>query len=103
MRRSPTGQVAVERGLSGVDRLAGPPLSRQRGRWRIKVIAVAGWAGESVPPAVGERAADQAEVAANRGGRADLEIGPAQLLFYLLVALLQPGAQPGAAHHLGQA
>jgi hypothetical protein len=38
-----------------------------------------------------------------RGLAADLEISPAQLVFDLLVALLDPVAQPVAAHNLGQA
>src|SRR5213075_3461458 len=65
-------------------------------------VRVGGCVGEPVTPAVRERHADQGEVTADRAGGADLEVRPAQLALDLLVALLDPVAQPVAAHHLGQ-
>ena len=62
-----------------------------------------GWpVGDYGLPAERERAAHEDVVAADRGGGADLEVGPAELVFDLLVALLDPVAQPVAAHDLGQ-
>jgi hypothetical protein len=54
-------------------------------------------------PAEAERAVDQSLVAADRDIGADLEVGPAQLVFDLLVALLDPVAGRVEAHDLGQA
>jgi hypothetical protein len=53
-------------------------------------------------PAERERATDQRPVAADGPIGADLEVGPAEFAFDLLVALLDPGTQPVQAHHLGQ-
>src|SRR5689334_4282181 len=66
----------------------GPPLSAARfwPRWR-RVLLRRG-IGEPGVPAEGEGAVDRGLVAADRGVGADLEVGPAQLVFDLFVALL---------------
>ena len=80
--RSARGQDRAGAGAAG-----GPPLS---------VAGLCGWqrggrgAGRGGPggPAEAERAADQDLVAADRDVGADLEIGPAQLVLDLRIALL---------------
>ena len=52
-----------------------------------------------VPPAKGEGAADQRPVAANGAIAPDHEVGPAELILHLLVALLDPVAQTVQARH----
>src|SRR5207247_4027347 len=59
--------------------------------------------GEPGLPAERERAAHQRPVPADRTVGADLEVGPAQLVLDLLVALLDPVAQAVQAYHLGPA
>src|SRR5882762_3390752 len=59
--------------------------------------------GEPGVPAEAERAVDQGLVAADRDFGADLEVGPAQLVLDLLVALLDPVPDAVQAHDLGQA
>src|SRR5277367_1096407 len=54
-------------------------------------------------PAEAESAVDQGLVAADGDVGADLEVGPAQLVLDLLVALLDPVADPVDPHDLGQA
>ena len=49
--------------------------------------------GRLVPPAEGERAAHQRPVAADGTVAAHHEVGPAQFILHLLVALLDPVAQ----------
>jgi hypothetical protein len=75
-----------------------PPRGRRGGlglgRW--------GLSGEKGLPAEAERAADQRPVSADRPVASDLEVGPAELAFDLLVALLDPVAQPVPAHDVGQ-
>src|SRR3954470_15133429 len=104
MRRSATGQRGSGVRLSIVDFLVVPPLSTAgrsglcagRGAdcwWRV---------GDPGLPTETERAAHQRVVAADRGGRAPLEGAPAYFVFDLFVALLDPVAQPVAAHPLGQ-
>jgi hypothetical protein len=61
--------------------------AQRRGLRRYGVISEPG------VPAEAERAVDQGLVAADRGVRADLEVGPDQLALDLLIAL--PGAVPG--------
>src|SRR6266487_5250554 len=106
MWRSATGQRGI--GLSDVDCLLVPPLwpadstvalARRGGRLRRLGVGRLDGAGL---PAEGERAAHQGVVAVDRSLATDLEVGPAQLVFDLLVALLGPVTQPVAAHHLGQ-
>src|SRR5512132_672797 len=58
--------------------------------------------GKEGLPAERERATDQRPVPADDPVGSDLEVGPAELAFDLLVALLDPVAQPVQAHHLGQ-
>src|SRR5215218_3328238 len=58
--------------------------------------------GEDGLPAERERTAHQGPVPPDRPVAADLEVGPAELALDLLVALLDPVAQPIQAHHLGQ-
>src|SRR5205814_3186533 len=98
--RAPPGS----RGASTVAgwRVRGPPLSaaglwcRRRGVLRCRM-------GEPGGPAEAERAVDQHLVAADRDVGADLEVGPAELVLDLLVALLDPVADRVQAHDLGQA
>src|SRR5579859_4939421 len=58
--------------------------------------------GRTSFPAERERAVDQGLVATDRGGGTNLEVGPAQLVFDLFVAWLDPVPDPLAPHHLGQ-
>ena len=68
---------------------AEPPSARRDGR-------------EPGVPAEAERAVDQGLVAADRGVGADLEVGPAQLVLDLLVALLDPVPDAVDPGDLGQ-
>jgi hypothetical protein len=65
----------------------GPPLSAAGFRLRCRAVA---WRVISEPgvPAEAERAVDEHLVAADREVGADLEVGPAELVLDLLVALL---------------
>src|SRR6266566_3862123 len=66
----------------------GPPLSAA-GLWlRCRVIVPRRVIGEPGGPAEAERAVDQDLVAADGEVGADLEVGPAELVFDLLAALL---------------
>src|SRR6266567_5450989 len=58
--------------------------------------------GEPRPPAKTERAAHQRPVPPDRPVTSDLEVGPAELVLDLLVALLDPVAQPIGADDLGE-
>src|SRR6266540_4168585 len=58
------------------------------------------WGGPMAPAGAG--AAGAARPGADRPVAADLEVGPAQLVLDLLVALLDPVAQAVQAHHLGE-
>src|SRR6266496_4614026 len=58
--------------------------------------------GEPGVSAEAERAVDQGLVAADRGVGADLEVRPAQLVFDLFAALLDPVPDPVDPHDLGQ-
>src|SRR5215510_127764 len=81
----------------------GPPLSAA-GSWpRCRRLLLRQVIGEPGIPAEAEGAVDQGLVAADRGVGADLEIGPAQLVFDLLVALLDPVPDPVDPGDLGQA
>src|SRR5213596_806066 len=82
---------------------SGPPLSAGGFRPRSRSVARGGAVAEPGVPAEAERAVDQGLVAADREIGADLEVGPAQLVFDLLVALLDPVADRVQAHDLGQA
>ncbi len=79
-----------------------PPLSAAS-LWPRYPTAVL-WRVISEPggPAEAERAVDQHLVPADRDIGADLEVGPAQLVLDLLVALLHPVPQAVDPHHLGQ-
>src|SRR6266567_2012856 len=82
---------------------SGPPLStagfrpRSRGFVRCRMIMEPG------VPAETEGAVDQGLVAADGGVGADLEVGPAELVLDLLIALLDPVADPVDPGDLGQA
>ena len=85
----------IARGQEGGARMAGgPPLSAAGLRQRCRVV-VRHLISEPGSPAEAERAVDQRLVAADRDVRADLEIGPAELVLDLLIALLnQPPVVP---------
>ena len=83
------------------DRSPAPP-ARPSGRPGAGAVPVGGVLGEEGLPAEAERAAHQRPVPADGPVGADLEVGPAELAFDLLVALLDPVAQPVQAHDLGQ-
>ncbi len=128
--RRATGQEGHARGVGGRRRWCGgrprgrcclfPPPRRRTGRgrdwvgrrrrrrWRGQVDVQwgrrpGGVAGrEPRSPAEGKRAQDQGPVPADGAVAADLEVGPAQFVFDLLVALLHPVAQPVQAHHLSE-
>jgi hypothetical protein len=81
----------------------GPPLSAA-GLWpRRGTIPLGRLTGEPGVPAEAEGAVDQGLVAADRGTGANLEVGPAQFVLDLLVALLDPVPDPVDPHDLGQA
>src|SRR5262249_42019560 len=81
----------------------GPPLSAA-GSWpRCRRLLLRQVIGEPGIPAEAEGAVDQGLVAAHRGIGADLEVGPAQLVFELFVALLDPVPDAVDPHDLGQA
>src|SRR2546429_9078434 len=90
-------QARTARGARGQDgpgsgtAARGPPLSAAGPGPRSRSIL---WRVISEPgsPAEAERAVDQGLVAADRDIGADLEVGPAQLVLDLLVALLDPVA-----------
>jgi hypothetical protein len=87
--------------VAGVVWRAWAPLSAGGvGGWRL---GGRGRISEPGVPAEAEGAVDQGLVAADRGAGADLEVGPAQLVFDLFVALLDPVPDPVHPHHLGQA
>jgi hypothetical protein len=78
------------------------PPRGQRGGLGVRRRWLGGVLGEEGLPAERERTADQHPVAADRPVGADLEVAPAQLALDLLVALLDPVAQPIQPHHLGK-
>jgi len=75
-------------GACGGTAARGPPLSAAGRRPRCRRMTRYGVVVESGIPAEAERAVDQGLVAADRDIGADLAVGPAQLVFDLLVALL---------------
>src|SRR5438034_4411691 len=76
-------------GAGGGPAACGPPLSAA-GLWpRYRNVSL-GAIREPGVPAEAERAVDQDLVPADRGVGADLEVGPAQLVLDLLVALPGP-------------
>ena len=80
----------------------GPPLWPLVGaRVRRGGIQGSGW-GEPLVPAEGEGAVDQGLVAADGAGRADLEVGPAEFVLDLFVALLDSRPQAVEADDLGE-
>src|SRR5204863_6290760 len=90
-------------GSSGSPAARGPPLSAA-GVWpRSRNIVLRRVISEPGGPAEAERAVDQGLVAADRGIGADLEVGPAQLVRDLLVALLDPVPDAVYPHDLGEA
>ncbi len=90
-------------GACGGTASRGPPLSAAALWPRRRSPAWSGVVVEPGSPAEAERAVDQGLVPADRDIGADLEIGPAQLVFDLLVALLDPVADRVYPHDLGQA
>src|SRR5438034_1179986 len=99
--RSQAGRARGQDGAGGGPAACGPPLSAA-GLWpRYRNVSL-GAIREPGVPAEAERAVDQDLVPADRGVGADLEVGPAQLVLDLLVAL--PGPVPDAVdpHDLGQ-
>jgi hypothetical protein len=99
-RRSVTGQQTSTGWLAW---WAGPlPPRGPRGGGGLGGGRLGGVIGEPGLPAERERTPDQLPVAADRAVRAGLEVGPAQLVLDLLVALLDPVAQAVQAYHLGQ-
>ena len=75
-------------GTGGGTAARGPPLSAAGLGPRCCSTVLRRAFGEPGGPAEAERAVDQHLVAPDRGVRADLEVGPAQLVLDLLVALL---------------
>src|SRR5262249_38140482 len=97
MARKALGQQGCWGGWDG----AGPPLwPLVRARVRRGGIQRSGW-GEPLVPAEGESAVDQGLVAADGAVGADLEVGPAEFVLDLLVALLDPRPQAVEADDLG--
>src|SRR5215470_17122688 len=90
-------------GAGGGTAARGPALSAAMFWPRWRRILLRRGIGEPGGPAEGEGAVDQGLVAADREVGADLEIGPAQLVFDLLAALLYPVADRVDPHDLGQA
>src|SRR5918993_6106123 len=85
-RRSVTGQETATGWLAW---WAGPlPPRGPRGGGGLGGGRLGGVLGEPGLPAEAERTPDQGPVAADRAVGADLEVGPAELVFDLLVALL---------------
>lgn len=81
---------------------AGPPLRPVVGAGvRRCDIQGSGW-GEPLVPAEGEGAVGQGLVAADGAVGADLEVGPAEFVLDLLVALLDPRPQSVEADDLGE-
>jgi hypothetical protein len=80
----------------------GPPLSAAGLRLRYRVVALRRVISEPGVPAEAERAGDQHLVAADGEVGADLEVGPAQLVLDLLVALLGPVPDSVDPGDLGQ-
>jgi hypothetical protein len=81
---------------------AGPPLwPSVRARVRRGGIQGPGW-GEPLVPAEGEGAVDQGLVAADCAVGADLEVGPAEFVLDLPVALLDPRPQTVETDNLGE-
>src|SRR6266566_4413014 len=79
-------------GAGGGTAACGPPLSASGLRPRRLSVAGCGVVAEPGGPAEAERAVDQHLVPADGDVGADLEVGPAQLVLDLLVAL--PGPVP---------
>jgi hypothetical protein len=89
-----------------IETLLGPPRGRLLGG-RRRGGRRRGPAGLRHPslagvPAERERAAHQRPVPADRPVTADLEVGPAELVLDLLVALLDPVAQPVGGNDLAE-
>src|SRR5262249_43600390 len=78
------------RGQDGGGKAAWEPPLSAAGLWPRGRSVVRRVIGEPGGPAEAERAVDQGLVAADRDVGADLEVGPAQLVLDLLVALLDP-------------
>jgi hypothetical protein len=76
-----------------------PPRGRRSGDLGLGRCGLLGTEGL---PAERERTAHQRPVAPDGPVTANLEVGPAELAFDLLVALLDPVPQPIQPHHLGQ-
>src|ERR687897_992266 len=104
-------QARTARNLTGHDRrTAGsawmtgrlcPPRGR-RGGLGMGRGRLVGMLSEEGLPAEAERTAHQRPVPADGPVAADLEVGPAELAFDLLVALLDPVAQPVQAHDVSK-
>src|SRR5213078_5381486 len=89
-------------GAGGGAAADGPPLSAAGFRPRCRTIMPGRVISEPGVPAEAERAVDQGLVAADREIGADLEVGPAQLVLDLLVALLGPVPDAVDPGDLGQ-
>src|SRR5207248_4382882 len=100
-------QARTARSVRGQDgggpAACGPPLSAAGCRPRGCGFAWCRMVLEPGGPAEAERAVDQHLVAADGEVGADLEVGPAELVLDLLVALLGPVADAIDPHDLGQA
>jgi hypothetical protein len=96
--RSAHGQDGAGGGMAA----RGPPLSTA-GLWpRCGTIVLRRVFAEPGVPAEAERAVDQGLAPADGGVGADLEVGPAQLVFDLFVALLDPVPDAVDPGDLGQ-
>jgi len=87
-------------GIGGVGAGFGPPLSGVGDRRWLRGRGE-GIVGERGVPAEGECAVDQGLMAADPQVRAGLEVGPAEFVFDLFVALLDPVPQTIDPHDLG--
>src|SRR6266849_927856 len=72
-------------------------------RWRFGLLRRAGRRVRGMIPAKGERTPDQLPVPPDGFVAPDLILGPAQSVFDVFVALLDPHAQPVQPYHLFQA
>src|SRR5262249_57208802 len=96
--------MPVARTVPAVARRRVAPLSPRPGAVRgVSRWCGAGWSWNQASQQKLNAQLTRGLVAADRGVGADLEVGPAQLVFDLFVALLDPVADRVDAHDLGQA
>src|SRR5512133_1141149 len=86
--RSATGQELLTAGSASMPARRGPPRGRRSGGLGVGRGGLGRLLGEDGLPAEAERTTDQCPMPADGPVRADLEVGPAELAFDLLVALL---------------